>query len=147
VVASPKSRLWWVLWICVCLWFIYAPKVRQLCTNQLVVWFVWFVWIIDPLCIHPSPHLEATTCPSTPEVLQAKERIPIPFFLLFSLGDLHLSLSRNVGVHHERKVFFALNILFVIMGFSIVPQLTSIFYITLLFVKCFHFTKLIFALL
>jgi hypothetical protein len=27
VVASPKSGSWWVLWVCVCLWFIYAPKV------------------------------------------------------------------------------------------------------------------------
>ncbi len=40
VVASPKSKLWWVLWICVCPWFVRAPKVLELCTNQLVVWFV-----------------------------------------------------------------------------------------------------------
>jgi hypothetical protein len=37
VVASPKFGLWWVLWIRVCLWFVLAPKVLQLCTNQLVV--------------------------------------------------------------------------------------------------------------
>jgi hypothetical protein len=35
-----KSKLWWVLWVCVCSWFLRAPKVLQLCTNQLVVWFV-----------------------------------------------------------------------------------------------------------
>jgi hypothetical protein len=40
VVAFPKSRPCWVLWVRVCLWFIYAPKVLQLCTNQLIVWFV-----------------------------------------------------------------------------------------------------------
>jgi len=39
VVASPKSGSWWVLWVRVCPWFILAPKVFQLCTNQLVVWF------------------------------------------------------------------------------------------------------------
>jgi hypothetical protein len=39
VVASPKSGPWWVLWVWVCLWFILAPKVLQLCINQLVVWF------------------------------------------------------------------------------------------------------------
>ncbi len=33
VVASPKSRPWWVLWV-------RAPKVFKLCNNQLVVWFV-----------------------------------------------------------------------------------------------------------
>jgi len=39
LVASPKSEPWWVLWIWICLWFILTPKVFQLCTNQLVVWF------------------------------------------------------------------------------------------------------------
>jgi len=40
VVASPKFRPWWVLWVCVCTWLIRAPKMLQLRTNQLVVWFV-----------------------------------------------------------------------------------------------------------
>jgi len=40
VVASPKFGPWWVLWVCVCPWFIYEPKVLKLCSNQLVVWFV-----------------------------------------------------------------------------------------------------------
>jgi hypothetical protein len=40
VVASPKSRPWWILWVCVCPWFVHAPKMLQLCTNQLIVWFV-----------------------------------------------------------------------------------------------------------
>jgi len=39
VVASLKSKPWWVLRVRVCPWFILAPKVFQLCTNQLVVWF------------------------------------------------------------------------------------------------------------
>jgi hypothetical protein len=39
VMVSPKSKLWWVLWIRVCPWLVLAPKVLQLCTNQLVVWF------------------------------------------------------------------------------------------------------------
>jgi hypothetical protein len=40
VVASLKSELWWVLWVHVYPWFIRAPKVFQLCINQLVVWFM-----------------------------------------------------------------------------------------------------------
>jgi hypothetical protein len=40
VMASPKSKQWWILWIHVCSWFVRAPKVLQLCTNQLVIWFV-----------------------------------------------------------------------------------------------------------
>jgi hypothetical protein len=27
VVASPKSGLWWILWLFVCSWFVRAPKV------------------------------------------------------------------------------------------------------------------------
>jgi hypothetical protein len=33
VVASPKFKQWWILWV-------HAPKVLQLCTNQIVVWFM-----------------------------------------------------------------------------------------------------------
>jgi len=40
VMASLKFGLWWILWVHVCLWFVRALKVFQLCTNQLVVWFV-----------------------------------------------------------------------------------------------------------
>ncbi len=33
VVASPKFRSWWVLWVRVCMWFVPTPKVLQLCIN------------------------------------------------------------------------------------------------------------------
>jgi hypothetical protein len=46
VVVSPKSGPWWVLWVWVCPWLVLAPKVLQLCTNQLVVWFVQ-IWVSD----------------------------------------------------------------------------------------------------
>jgi hypothetical protein len=36
VVGSPKSRLCWILWVRVCPWLVLAPKLLQLCTNQLV---------------------------------------------------------------------------------------------------------------
>ncbi len=62
----PKSELWWVLWIHVCLWFVCVPKVLQSHNNQFVVWFV---WIIDSLFIRCSPHPKMPTEPSTPKVL------------------------------------------------------------------------------
>jgi hypothetical protein len=40
VVISPKFGLWWILWVYVYSWLVHAPKVLQLCTNQLDVWFV-----------------------------------------------------------------------------------------------------------
>ncbi len=36
----PKFGSWWVLWVRVCSWLVLAPRVFQLCTNWLVVWFV-----------------------------------------------------------------------------------------------------------
>jgi hypothetical protein len=40
VMAFPKFGPWWVLWVRVCPRLIRALKVLQLCTNQLIVWFV-----------------------------------------------------------------------------------------------------------
>jgi len=92
VMVILKSRPWWVLWVHLCPWFINASKVLQPCINQLVVWFV---WIIHSLVTHLNPHLVAPTCPSTPEVLWAKN-IP-QLLLLFPLLDSHLNLSKNCG--------------------------------------------------
>jgi len=40
VVVSRKSTPWWILWIYVYSWLVRAPKMLQLCTNQLIIWFV-----------------------------------------------------------------------------------------------------------
>jgi hypothetical protein len=50
VVASPKSRPWWVLWVHVCPWFVRAPKMFKLHTNLLVVWFVQVRVSNEPAC-------------------------------------------------------------------------------------------------
>jgi hypothetical protein len=55
-----------------------CSKVLQLRTNQLVVWFVQVRvsnWIA---CQSSWSHLGALARPFTPEVWQAKERVPIP---------------------------------------------------------------------
>jgi len=67
-----KSKLWWVLLICVCPWLVCAPKVLQLCTNQLVVWFMQ-VHVSNWLACHSCPHLGIPTRPSILKVLRARE--------------------------------------------------------------------------
>ncbi len=79
VVASPKSGPWWVLWICVYLWLICAPKVLQPCIDQLVFGLCRFVWVIDLLLIFFSPDPGAPACPSTPKMLWTKEGAPTPY--------------------------------------------------------------------
>jgi len=95
VVASPKIRPWWVLWVCVC------PSVHQKCFNYVLTNLLFglcrSVWIIDPLVIPRSPHLGVLPCPSTSEVLQAKKCTLIPYpSIVFTLDSL-LSLSRSLG--------------------------------------------------
>ncbi len=59
-----------------CPWFVRAPKVLQLRTNQLIIWFVQACVNSDPLVICFSPYLGAPTRPSTHKILQTRERIP-----------------------------------------------------------------------
>ncbi len=58
VVASPKFGSWWILWVCVCSWFVRALKVLQFCINNLLFGLCRFAWIIDLLVACPSPILE-----------------------------------------------------------------------------------------
>jgi len=94
VVASPKFGPWWILWIHVCSWLVRAPKVLLLCINQLVVWFV---WIIDPLVIHPNPHLRVPTCPFTLKVLWTKEWTPTPYPSIVFTFRFTIESTKKIG--------------------------------------------------
>jgi hypothetical protein len=58
VVVSPKSGLWWVLWVRNCPWLVLAPKGPKLCTNQRVIWFAQIHVSDWTLVIISSPILE-----------------------------------------------------------------------------------------
>ncbi len=59
--------------------FVRRSSVHQKCCNyaltNLLFGLCRFMWIIDLLVNLPSPHFGAPTHPSTPQVLQAKERV------------------------------------------------------------------------
>ncbi len=76
VVASPKSGPWSILWVCVCLWRIRAPKVALI---NLLFSLCKSMWIIDPLVIGLSPIPGAPTLPYTPEMLWTRERTSSPY--------------------------------------------------------------------
>jgi hypothetical protein len=83
VVASPKSRQWWILWVHVCLWFVRAPKVFQLRTNQLIVWFVQVCVNNWPTChLFLVPILELQYAPLPPKCYELRS---VPQFLFLSL--------------------------------------------------------------
>jgi hypothetical protein len=87
MMASPKSRWWWVLWICVCT----CSSMHQKCSNyaltNLLFGLCRFVWIIELLINFPSPYLGILTPPSTPKVLWTKESTPTPCLsVVFTFG-------------------------------------------------------------
>ncbi len=86
VVASPKSRPWWILLVWVCLWLVLAPKVLQLCINQLIVWFCASPTNEWLLIILPSPILELQHTPLPPKCYKPRS---VPQLLTFSLFSFH----------------------------------------------------------
>ncbi len=97
VVASPKSRPWWVVWVYVCLWLIRAPKCSSYTLTNLLFGLCRSVWIIDLLVNLPSPHPGVLARPSTPKVLQAKEQAPTPFpSVVFTFG-LTIESTKKLG--------------------------------------------------
>jgi len=78
VVASPKSGPWWVLWVCVCPWFVRAPKCSSYTLTNLLFDLCRFVWVINLLINLPSPRPRAPTRPFTFEMMRMKVRTPTP---------------------------------------------------------------------
>jgi hypothetical protein len=67
-------------------------------------------WIIDSFDIHPSPHPGASTCPSTPKVLWAKEHTSTPYpSIVFIFGFVVKSIKEFGGastfviIHAQKK--------------------------------------------
>jgi len=58
VVASPKCKLWWVLWVCVCSWFVRASKCFDYALTNLLFGLCRSVWVSELLINLPSPIIE-----------------------------------------------------------------------------------------
>ncbi len=82
VVASPKSGLWWVLWIQVCLWLVLKSKVFKLCINQLDVWFMQVHVNDSLLVILPSLIPKVQHAPLLPKCCEPRN---VPQFLTILL--------------------------------------------------------------
>ncbi len=85
LMASPKSKPWWILWVA------HGLSMHQKCSNyaltNLLFGLCRSVWIIDLLIICPNPHTKALACPFTSKMLRAKEYTPTPYpFIVFTFG-------------------------------------------------------------
>ncbi len=71
----PQIRAVWVLWIHVCPWFVHAPKMFQLCTNQLVVWFVHIHMNNWPTCHSSYSPSQSSNTPFLPSKCYERKNI------------------------------------------------------------------------
>ncbi len=81
----PKSGMWWVLWDCVCMWLVCAPKCSNYTLTNLLFGLCRSMWVIELLFNLSKSHPGAPTGPSTPEVLRSKKHAPTP-----SPFDVHI---------------------------------------------------------
>ncbi len=86
--------------------YAYGSFVHQKCSNyaltNLLFGLCRSVWIIDLLFICPSPHPGTSMHPSTLEMLQAKECVPIPFSsIVFTFGITFESFKECGGASHS----------------------------------------------
>jgi hypothetical protein len=84
--------------------FVFAcgSSMHQKCFNyaltNLLFGLCRSMWVIELFFNLPNPHPKTLTRPSTPEMLQVKERAPTPYSSIVFTLNLHLSLSRSLGV-------------------------------------------------
>jgi hypothetical protein len=100
LVVCPKSGPWWVLWVCVCPWLVYAPKCSNYALTNLLFGLCKFVWVIEVLVNLPSPIPKLQHAPLPPKCCEPRNApqfllLPLP---LFSPLDSQLSPSRSLGV-------------------------------------------------
>jgi hypothetical protein len=97
VVASPKSELWWVLWVCVCSWFVRAPKCSNYTLTNLLFSLCKFVWVSELLVNLPSPILELEHAFLFSKCYEPRSMPQFFFLLLSSPLDSQLSPSMSLG--------------------------------------------------
>jgi hypothetical protein len=82
--------------------FARGSSMHQKCSNYALTNLLFnlckSMWIIDPLVTHPSLHPRALARPSTPKVLQTRDRTPTLYPSIIFTLDSQLSLSKNLGV-------------------------------------------------
>jgi len=109
-VASPKSELWWVLWVCVYPWFICAPKCSNYALTNLFLGLCRFVWVSEVLVNLHSPHPEALEHPSTPKMLWTNEHAPtLSPSVVFTFGLVIESIKELGGASHGIKALVELD--------------------------------------
>jgi hypothetical protein len=101
VVASPKSRPWWVLWICVYPWLIRAPKSSNYALTNLLFGLCKSVWVSEVLVNLPNPIMEFQHAPLPPKCCKPRGAPQLLLLSIFSPLDLQLNPSKSLQVRQK----------------------------------------------
>ncbi len=97
-VASPKSRLWWILWIHVYSWLIYAPKCFNYALTNLLFGLCRSMWMIKMLVNHFSSILELQHAFLLSTCYKPKSAPKLCFLFLFTFEFVIESIKKLGGV-------------------------------------------------
>jgi len=90
VVASPKFGSWWVLWVCVCSWFIHAPKCYNYALTNLLFSLCMSMWVSEVFVNLPSPIPKLQHGLLPPKCCEPGNAPQLLFLSLFSPFDSQL---------------------------------------------------------
>jgi len=89
VVASFKSRLWWVLWVRVCMWLVLAPKLFRYALTNLLFGLCKSVWVGELLVNPPSLISELQHIPLPPKCYEPSSTPQLKEFGGASIGQIY----------------------------------------------------------
>jgi hypothetical protein len=96
VVASPKSRPWWVLWVRICPWLVLAPKVLKL--TNLLFGLCRSVWVIKHLSFFLVPSWSSST-PLYPQSVTSQGVCPDSLLFHYFHFKLTFESTKDLGAH------------------------------------------------
>jgi len=97
VVASPKFESWWVLWIYVCPWLVYASKCCNYALTNLLFSLCRSVWVSEVLVKLLNPILELQHAPLPPKCCKLRSAPQLVLLSMFLPLNSQLSPLRNLG--------------------------------------------------
>ncbi len=116
---SPKSRLWWTLWVCVCLWLVSARKWCNYGLTNLLFGLGTSMWVSDVLVNLTNIILEFQHTFLPPKWCEPRSTPQLFFpFVIFTFGLAIESIKEFGGVSqmhclHLEGIYFLLLFYFV----------------------------------
>jgi hypothetical protein len=105
MVASTKSRPWWILWIRSCPWFVLASKMLKLCAlTNLLFGLYRSMWVIKHLSFFVIPSRNSNTPLYPQSVASQRTCFDSLFFHCFHFKLIFESIKELGSASHKIKI-------------------------------------------